>query len=258
MATPLRRRTPAGGRAGAEEDDGRRAKCGRQVGNACVVRDDATGARHQASELHKARPARKDRLGREATRVRDCGRECLLVRATRQKHTTAGGRLGSGDRSEALGRPAPGRALRSGMDNRGAGGEGGYWEPPGVEIEAAWVCGDPTFGEQPAPAVNLVFLLLPRRQARALWDRWVRERYEPARPRREEHAMACRTTAMEIDCDVRAMEGVVERSVWTGRNDVVDRVSQAGKRPEDGRGGEDEAMIRKAVPKGSKGRNSSE
>jgi hypothetical protein len=175
------------------------------VTNAGVVRDDATGAGHEARELHKARPARKDRLGRKASRVRDGAGECLLIRAARKKDTAARGRLGPADCSEALRRPAPRRALRSGMDERRAGGEGGCWESPGVEVEAAWVCRDPGLGEQPAPAVNFVLLLPPGRQARALRDRWVRKRNEPARPRSEEHTMACRTPAMEINGDVRAM-----------------------------------------------------
>jgi hypothetical protein len=50
----------------------------------------------------------------------------------------------------------------------------------------------------------------------------------------------------------------VERSVWLRGNDVVDRISEAGKRREDGGGGENETVVRKAVPKGSKGRNSRE
>jgi hypothetical protein len=95
------------------------------VGNAGVVRDDATRASHQARELHKARPSRKHRLGREAGRVRDGSGECVLTDVASQKNPAAGGRLGPGDRGEALGRPAPGLALCSGMDERRAGGEGG-------------------------------------------------------------------------------------------------------------------------------------
>jgi hypothetical protein len=57
---------------------------------------------------------------------------------------------------------------------------------------------------------------------------------------------------MEIDGDTRAVQGVVERSVGSSRDDVVHRVGEAGKRREDGGSREDEAMVRVVVTERAK------
>jgi hypothetical protein len=100
--------------------------------------------------------------------------------------------------------------------------------------------------------LNLVFLLAPFGQARALSDRRMLERDEAAWPRLEKDAMARRAPSMEIDSDIRAVQGVVERSVWSRWNDVVHRVGEAGKRREDGGSREDEAMVRVVVTERAK------
>jgi hypothetical protein len=129
------------------------------------------------------------------------------------------------------------------MNERGAGEGGRCGEAPRVEAKAVWVGRNSALGQQPTPALNLVFLLAPFGQARALSDRRMLERDEAAWPRLEKDAMARRTPSMEIDSDIRAVQGVVERSVWSRWNDVVHRVGEAGKRREHGGSRENDAMV---------------
>ena len=59
------------------------------MSDARVVHDNATGAGHEAGQLHEACPAREYGLSREAGRIRDgCG-ERSLFRPARQKDTAA-------------------------------------------------------------------------------------------------------------------------------------------------------------------------
>jgi len=185
------------------------------VSDARIVHDNSTGAGHEAGQLHEACPASEYGLGREARRIRDGGGESSLFRSARQQDTAARSRLGSGDCGEALRRPAPSGAFSSGMNDRGAGERGRCREAPRVEAKAVWVGRNSALGQQPTPALNLVFLLAPFGQARAFSDRRMLERHEAAWPRLKKDAMARRTPSMEIDSHVRAVQGLVERSVWS-------------------------------------------
>jgi hypothetical protein len=129
------------------------------------------------------------------------------------------------------------------------------------ELEAPGIGRDPRVLQETAPAHDLVLVLAPPRAGGRLRDVGVVERKQPPRARCEEHAVALRPPAVEVDREVGAVgprgkrsqrRGVERRVDAAGvarerrqrrgeREDLVVPGEGVRKRPERGQGGEEVA-----------------
>lgn len=216
-----RRRPPLGRWDGPEEHHRGRAGGGGHVGHAGVPRHQPPGRRDQGGQIHQAGRAGDDRRSGEPGPPGDLLGQGPLVAHARDEDGSAGGGLAAGHGGEAVGGPAPGFAGRTGMDDGGAGcvRPGGRREV--AEVDVARVGGDAAFGEHAAPASHLVFVGSPLRVPDGGLQARRAERHQAARLQVQQHLLAFRPSAVQVDGHVGSAQARVEGAEVRGVGHLV-------------------------------------
>ena len=212
-------------RDGAEEHDGRCPQRGGEMPDTGVAADDAAGGRNERCQREQVRSPRQDRRPRQAAELRDVRRERNFLSASRDDHAAAGLALDARDFGEALRRPPPRLARRSGVNQCGAAERGRHRHRRGVEVQVDRICRHAAFRQHPAPPRHFVLVEPPCRPGGALAYGSIGEGDQSPWSRRKQYAMALGSLAVKVDGDV----GLTKRRVEGGaRHGVVDGVDAAG------------------------------
>ncbi len=112
-----------------------------------------------------------------------------------------------------------------------------------LEVQVAGVGGNPVLVEEPAPAPNLVLAGGPCRTGLT----GTGEGEEATGPQGQQHPVALRPPAVQVDGYVRPFEGGVKRGEWPGVHHLVDRPCKSGEGRKPRGCGQHPAMVRESV-----------